>query len=1404
MTSSSPEKKKRESSKTSLWEKERRNRINDYFKKLWEVLPVYDASKPLSKPDILLHAASTIKELDEKLNVFLVNSEEEKISEQKSTVSSNVIKKLQERVKKLLLRNEHLASLLKTTGIKIPSECGVVKKLKSRRKYINVISKEQEAKMLQKEMEKENQVKTQKPKALKPRARRKKTLTQDRNKASKKVLLSSQNCLFVVTQSSLQQNNSCFILSRPPGKSSQTVLTNSVFIKTPVASSQVKSSVVPAQSQLSGLLPGTLVFSNGTVMPVIPNPQPLPVLPTIFTNPLSTALSTLIVVSSKSNTTSTTNTTQKKTTIPSSLKEVAVANSLSVLRPRTSITSTTQVNKVPIPALTSKYNKYNCLNSGITSSRKSEPQKGGGKSESRKKGAEQSMQSEAKRTKVVSEVVVKTDQISKAIETDSPVKVSAKAAEQSTNQDMMDTVGEVDNGKPNKDALENELTRFVSTPAENGGISKETSDIFRGETLPNVAEVAIKPTDNSDSFLLDRLADTETNENPQPKTVKLQNNELKDTELDNNTVVKSTVEMTVPSCQKESDVVLNSLHADVINHQHSNNINDLKSLEMHLPQTELSNDIFASFQVPPGCQNQESTSPTAAFLLAFPLVSSGTKVAEVLGDENSESQTGTPNLLQIGTMDIAKPTQSYSESLTPNLLNFDSFSFFGKDSCAGFYNSGGKNIDGFNVSSIKSPVKALSSNNKSQVVKEISYNKFPDYQQRNVQKEMIGNSGKLPDLIQGGSSSTVDISTNIFSFKPSGTHQGYSNKNDAYSAKFSSHYSGYKNCTSSSANSNHFAGNNVTKQYAPVYTSAATSNSFYNAFGGEDMSGFTSSYTNDYNRKSFTNCNTNQIYQKDKLQNNNLQTKIKTPGHNKPINWMTTPSTTTSYKSDYFLPPFSGTSSNAFTNANSYFNTPTYTNSNEHFGHQDFRKTSDMYPSYQRPENEENQFSWSPSKIPQFLDTSQPFVPSTLPTLVGDLALNTPVVEQKVYKDQRARDSGGRARKTGSCEGQSSFLSVSQLVDQNQENGPAKVASRRNSGNRSKAGVVKSNKRASGRSETGKEIHGSYQKNEKPGFASSNMFNEVKQPSRTNNNSKNIRSSYSAEALIGIQEPSQRNATCQSSTNKTIVPNFLNENMYFPSLEVSQDNNSSYMHSSGQTYHQSNTSSFTQNFTTTFHNNASYSNNFVSTITSSYVASNTFMSTSNTQDFLGDATNLFQSNVTPMASSKEKCHFSKNYYRQVEVKDDKNQSYSCKKVKKRTLNDNVLPNFDLPFLSMPGAINSPVLPDDFHTTYLPPTTIYSCKNPLYSKPNTESIPNTLMPPLAPAITGRATVQHPQMSPSVNSAGTTLANFNLSTIFPEINKGLGQEPFIENRSKDFAPSAKPFGNSSSHHIGSFPI
>lgn len=52
------------------------------------------------------------------------------------------IRKLQERIKKLLTRNEQLANLLQTAGIRVPSECGTVKSFNHNKKWASKITPE--------------------------------------------------------------------------------------------------------------------------------------------------------------------------------------------------------------------------------------------------------------------------------------------------------------------------------------------------------------------------------------------------------------------------------------------------------------------------------------------------------------------------------------------------------------------------------------------------------------------------------------------------------------------------------------------------------------------------------------------------------------------------------------------------------------------------------------------------------------------------------------------------------------------------------------------------------------------------------------------------------------------------------------------------------------------------------------------------------------------------------------------------------------------------------------------------------------------------------------------------------------------------------------------------------------
>lgn len=298
-------------------------------------------------------------------------------------------------------------------------------------------------------------------------------------------------------------------------------------------------------------------------MPVLPQQTVLPVLrPPLILVPKTQISSKAVVTSNSSSST----------------------KNLLRLRPKYCLTKTTQINKVPIPALTSRYSSKDLI-----CNNKAEPKV--------KKVKEQEKKID---TVIIDE---KTDKASN----EAPVKEKVV-------EEIEKTV--------------ETATQPEQTPQENPQKEIIESPVIEPEELNKTVE-------------------------PEPKTPQLP--QLEDQQVDTKKVI--------------DDVDLN------INH------------------SELSNDIFASLQVPSGCQNPESTSPTAAFLLAFPLVSSltGVKVTEVAEEDNTESQRETPTLLQIGTMDTTKPTQSerpaLSESLTPSLLNLDHLSFFSSKEMTGFYSS---------------------------------------------------------------------------------------------------------------------------------------------------------------------------------------------------------------------------------------------------------------------------------------------------------------------------------------------------------------------------------------------------------------------------------------------------------------------------------------------------------------------------------------------------------------------------------------------------------------------------------------------------------------------------------------------------------------------------------------------
>ncbi|XP_044272170.1 probable serine/threonine-protein kinase nek3 [Tribolium madens] len=1195
----------RESSKCREWEKERRNRLNEAFATLCKLLPCYDPATNLSKIDILRNATTYIEELQVKIKTFISKDDDEPAKKLKN----DEFKKLQERIKKLLSKNEQLCTLLREAKIPIPPGCSL-RKFKPPFLWCNKIMPEQ-AKLLQKkELDKENDASAKKPQGRKFTNKNRNKGGQNSTPKHRKAILNrsdpkklrpskkkkikpiaTSKCVIVLSQPNATQP--CYIITNAPSNNilggSSTVITNSTLVANPLVSSKATKTV----SSIPSLGPGTLILANGTIMPVLPQQT---VLPQIITRPPP-----IILVPRNPITTTSTPTTSTQSVKTASSTTTSV-KTLTRIKPKYCLTRTTQVNKVPIPALTSRY---------------SNP-----------------------------EVVLKKNE----------PKVKAKPVEK-------------------KVTKENEEKRKVPTPDEN---STETKKAKVDENKEKEKEVEKEP----------------------PETQEVQTKNVEEEEKRKEPEEKPE-EPEKPSEPKKPE----------------------ETLELNI-NSELSNDIFASLQVPAGCQNPESTSPTAAFLLAFPLVSSltGVKVTEVTEEDNTESQRGTPTLLQIGTMDTTKPTQS--ESLTPSLLNLDNLSFFSSKDIGGFYNS-------FEPTTTTVPITTVTSS-VSKEEKKLEYTQpknqlVPYYDNRNsvpIPTFCSTNSTnssyqQKPKNVETKQTACSNynaqkmFSCNSFETPKVTTTCSYANQIKSYPEPLYTNSTTYTYSNTSDTSFNQNCYKELPKTDNRSYYSLNYEN--YSDYRKND-SGNTYFPTSNYysNGQKFGTNNTT-----------NAQKPKSVPQSRPPINWMTTPDNRT--PSDYVLPQFTTKESdfahnsiypcNTFTNTQTtYFNTnPMYSNTNDGSNAQETRKSLDL-PIYQRNEIEENQFSWSPSKIPQFLDPPHSFVSSTLPTLVGDLALGNP----PTFGEQKAK-------KRVKYEGNQNFLSVSQLVDHNKEV-PARTTTRRNSGNRGSSAKKLPQKAPPHRKD--KEVYpAKVDKGMKQVGYSSDLFCDA---------TKNRKNSYSAEALIGHQmQGDGGHKNRQNYNNKAIsVSSFLHDNIipYFPTVDLPQDN--SYMQQN-QNYQ---STSFTHN---------------------------SFIPSTTTYNFMHDVpTHDYSENLAlfPPVTKDKNCKIVNRNVREQQC------PTTPKKSKRKHSNEGNLPGFvDFPFLSMPGSINSPILPDDFHTHsgFLQPPTpqLYPCKNP-FTKSN--DLGSSALLPLPPVPGTRSNIQHPEISPSINSAGTSLTNFNLCTIFPEMN------------------------------------
>lgn len=1320
------------------------------------------------------------------------------------------------------------------------------------------------------------------------------------------------------------------------------VVTNSVLLSTPLVTATVKPTLTqPAISKtntpLSSLGPGTLILANGSIVPVLPSTPILPQNPTVLTNPTPFLLNqqTLVVV--------TTSPVQSTTVPPKTVQAVSrgvsfVNRSLACIKPKRCTTRTVQANKVPIPALTSRYaNSCVVFSSQNVSSIKNQQKVQQRKSNSEKHDKQEKVNEKVNGGKVENG---NTETLKRKFEGDVREVKQQKTSEncEKDKEEEIKTVESVEKSIVSEASVSEDKTeqKRVCTSYSIDSICKERgegrSDISNDETL-------------KESTIVTKEISKDSNE---AKNVKVNTTDSSNHQVSENVVttvpsvpvITTVVDALPQTSSAEPTSKVDAIPDNVLKEiENSENIKDNqpedtenKELEISLQHSELSNDIFASLHVQSGGQNPESTSPTAAFLLAFPLVSTltGVKVSEVIEEDNSDSQRGTPTLLQIGTMDTTKPTQSSADNLTPSLLNLDNFSFFSsKDICSSFYQP----FDTFIPTTTTAPqaVTTEKSEDKKKisvdantgknvkvvydtpVTKEAALSVFDNFVNNKVDSRQqkvnqpFSNCGQVdankvanirlekPAVTQENHAvqqqrNIVSVDNNLtatynnynVNYTPNAsvyntTQQNLDRKQSTQNQKnkcstvntYNMHTTRSSQTVAQCNTFNPFAEtvkytssvcsyNTVTKPYIEsLYTnpstysyncqpdvnfSQANYNTHKNTQKSTDDKGYYSmnvNYNNTYNTDTRNNTFSNNYCQmhnnKDKF--NTQVNKNKASNQTRPpVNWMTTPDIRhqTASNNDYFLPCFgkdldnistsiypSSTFSVTSNTQTTYFNTNTsiYPTPDLTYSFPDAKKTLDStFPSvpistFQRSDMDENQFTWSPTKFPQLLDPSHSFVSTALPTLVGDLALGTtsvPYSEQKLEplsknKDLYNRQKDVRRNKPSSYDNHVNFLSVSQLVDHNKaEAMPARTTSRRNSGNRSNKPIVqqKSVKRNQ------KEAKDNQNYQSVPCSKPSDK-NHVKQPqvatqynlqqnnqdwigeaTKQNHQAKNPSSSYSAEALIGHQPLSddvgikQRNNSvqgqCGYSTSNSLPVSFLTDNIipYFPPVELPQDTN--FIQNQNC---QNNT--FNHNFPSASIQSNTYSSasliSTASTITTNYLSTTNFMSEIGTHDYnpiISDNLNLFPHSTN---SNKTCMKNSNTVHKQVNRQDERKATVGAacsgnnysKKTKKKTTNDNNVPGFvDFSFLSMPAAINSPILPDDFHANLLPPPTpqLYPCKNPLYpSKQNTDLNAGSALLPIPPVPVTRGNIQHPEISPSVNNVGTSLTNFNLSTIFPEINK-----------------------------------
>lgn len=444
--------------------------------------------------------------------------------------------------------------------------------------------------------------------------------------------------------------------------------------------------------------------------------------------------------------------------------------------------------------------------------------------------------------------------------------------------------------------------------------------------------------------------------------------------------------------------------------------------------SDFSSDLFSSLQVPAGGQHSESISPTAAFLLAFPLVSTSRNNENLPDSENHDNQTSTPTtILQIGNIE------------PPNTEMFHSIDF----------QKANKTNDQFELTNEYLHVNEIHGKQNTNYNKTCEKRKdvFPDF---NKDQRTVESKSKT----KSSTTVTNSYATQSYNYShfPCNEFQQYCEKEGSqWQQDFSNMPKDQK------------------KTYEKKKDKAVQKGYFYQ------------NYQEYYNYKD-----------KKRKQQNRIS-----------VNWMTTPENREQAEYQQKEPEITN-------NYPSHSSQPVYGSIPVDFPAESF---SDFCSS-----KKSNNYSWSPSKTLLPALDNHLMIPSTLPTLVGDLALgtSTPSESYKTFETPKVQPPQGQAAKKPPekmdeikkrnefPKSQANFFSVSQLVDPKSKK---QKTTDRNYKRQDKATKPRANFNCSKR----KDDHCMYYEERNNFPPNQNQCTEKKYNSYKGG-------SYSAESLIGAQQ----------------------------------------------------------------------------------------------------------------------------------------------------------------------------------------------------------------------------------------------------------------------------------------------